>query len=93
MQCLSIYLFFCSRFSPLSCSPADLANGVVPENGLQFPEPGAGKKHKRHKNPSRLVDGKFESVALEKENIGVTQTENHLREQVKVLNNHNANNG
>ncbi|XP_061373472.1 uncharacterized protein LOC133315821 [Gastrolobium bilobum] len=70
----------------------DMANGVVTENGVQLSDRRAGKKHKRHKNPSTLVDGKLESVALEKENIEVTHTDNHLREQAKVYNNQDANN-
>ncbi|KAJ1379580.1 Ubiquitin specific protease domain [Sesbania bispinosa] len=69
----------------------DLANGLVAENGFQLPDRRSGKKHKQHKNPSRLVDGKFEPFALEKQNE-VTHNGNHLRQQIKVHYNQEANN-
>ncbi|KAK7388993.1 hypothetical protein VNO78_23824 [Psophocarpus tetragonolobus] len=69
----------------------DLPNGVVPETGLPFSDRRAGKKHKR-KNSSRLVDGKSESVSLEKENIEDTHTNYQLREQFKFNNNQDVNN-
>ncbi|KAK7330409.1 hypothetical protein VNO77_24603 [Canavalia gladiata] len=71
---------------------ADLPNGVVPENGLPLSDRRAGKKHKRQKNSSRTVDGKFESVSLEKENVEDTHTDYHLREQFKFNDNQDANN-
>ncbi|KAF7806150.1 uncharacterized protein G2W53_038311 [Senna tora] len=46
----------------------DLSIRGVPENDFQFPEQHMGKKGKRHKNASRLVDGKLDAVSLEKEN-------------------------
>ncbi|KAE9601467.1 putative ubiquitinyl hydrolase 1 transcription factor C2H2 family [Lupinus albus] len=69
----------------------DLPNGVISENGLQLPDRRQGKKHKRHKNSSRIVDGKFEPVSLEK-NIENTHNDNHLREQVDSHNKQDANN-
>lgn len=71
---------------------ADLPNGVVSENGLPLSDKRAGKKHKRPKNSSRSVDGKFESVSLEKENIEFIHTD-HSTEQFKLNNNQDANNG
>lgn len=73
--------------------PADMPNGTVPENGLPLPDRRAGKKHKRHKNSTRMVDGKLESVSLEKENSVDTITDYQLREQAKFRNNQDAKNG
>ncbi|CAL0325394.1 unnamed protein product [Lupinus luteus] len=70
----------------------DLSNGVISENGLQLSDRRQGKKHKRHKNSSRTVDGKSEPVASEKDNTENTHTDYHLREQVKSHNNQDANN-
>ncbi|XP_020226717.1 uncharacterized protein LOC109808228 isoform X2 [Cajanus cajan] len=71
----------------------DLPNGVVPvpENGLPL-SGRTGKKHKRQKNSSRLVDGKFESISSEKENTEDTHTDYCSREQFKFNNNQDANN-
>ncbi|XP_057443061.1 uncharacterized protein LOC130734595 isoform X2 [Lotus japonicus] len=69
----------------------DLANGIVTENGLRFPDRPVGKNHRRHKNSSRLVNGNLESIGMEKENE-VTHTDNHFREKAKVHNNQDANN-
>ncbi|XP_057419688.1 uncharacterized protein LOC130713885 isoform X2 [Lotus japonicus] len=69
----------------------DMPNGIVPENGLPLPDRRVGKKHKRHKNSSKLVDGKFESLSLEKERTGGTHIDNNLREQAKFHNNQDAN--
>lgn len=85
-----IFLAWCSRHSLYS--PADLANGIVTENGLHFPDRPVGKNHRRHKNSSRLVNGNLESIGMEKENE-VTHTDNHFREKAKVHNNQDANNG
>ncbi|KAK7265756.1 hypothetical protein RJT34_33379 [Clitoria ternatea] len=71
---------------------ADLPNGVASENGLPLPDRRAGKKNKRTKNPSRMVDGKFESVSLEKENNEDTHTGYQLREQFRINNNQDAKN-
>ncbi|KAK4257147.1 hypothetical protein QN277_006771 [Acacia crassicarpa] len=70
----------------------DLSNKVVPENGFQLAEQRTVKKGKRHKNASRLVDGKFEAGSLDKQNVGV-YTDNHSTEHVKFHNNQDANNG
>ncbi|XP_061358841.1 uncharacterized protein LOC133303025 isoform X2 [Gastrolobium bilobum] len=70
----------------------DLPNGVGLENGLPLPDRRAGKKHKRHRNSSKMVDGKFESVSFEKENIEDMHTECNVREQAKFNNNQDANN-
>lgn len=70
---------------------ADMPNGTVPENGLPLPDRRAGKKHKRHKNSTRIVDGKLESVSLEKENSVNTITD-HLKEQAKFHNSQDAKN-
>ncbi|XP_027333611.1 uncharacterized protein LOC113848345 isoform X2 [Abrus precatorius] len=64
----------------------DLPNGVVPEDGLPLPDRRGGKKHKRHKNSSRTVDGKLESVSVEKENTEDTHTDYYSREQFKFNN-------
>ncbi|WJX89925.1 hypothetical protein P8452_71879 [Trifolium repens] len=71
---------------------ADIPNGIVPENGLPFPDRRAGKKHKRNKNSSKMVDGKLEYVSLENENIEDTHNDYHLREQSKFHNNQDAKN-
>ncbi|KAJ1438988.1 Ubiquitin specific protease domain [Sesbania bispinosa] len=71
---------------------ADMPNGIVPENGLPLSDRRAVKKHRRHKNSSRMVDGKHESVSLEKENIEDSHTDHHLKEQAKFHNNQDANN-
>ncbi|KAE9602591.1 putative ubiquitinyl hydrolase 1 transcription factor C2H2 family [Lupinus albus] len=70
----------------------DLPNGVVSENGLQLTDRRQGKKNRRHKNSSRMVDGKFEPVSSEKEKTENTDTNNHLREQIKSHNNQDASN-
>ncbi|TKY55133.1 Inactive ubiquitin carboxyl-terminal hydrolase 54 [Spatholobus suberectus] len=90
-ECLNLFIL-CFRFSTFIyfIFTAHLSNGVVPENGL--PDRRAGKKHKRQKNSSRLVDGKFESVPSEKENIEDTHTDYHLREEFKFTNNQDVNN-
>ena len=88
-----LFIYFLARGSQhFLYSLADVPNGVVPENGLQLPDRRAGKKNKRHKNSSRMVDGKLESVSLEK-NIEDAHTDSHLRERVKFHNNQDANNG
>ncbi|KAL1334075.1 uncharacterized protein LOC107633714 isoform X1 [Arachis ipaensis] len=71
---------------------AGIPNGVVPENGHQLPDRRPGKKHKRHRNSSKMVDGKLESVSLEK-NIEDAHTDRHSREHVKFHNDQDANNG
>ncbi|XP_028784083.1 uncharacterized protein LOC114740118 isoform X2 [Neltuma alba] len=68
----------------------DLSNKVVPENGFHLAEPRTGKKGKRHRNASRLADGKFEAVSSDKENVGA-HADNHLREHVKFHSNQDAN--
>ncbi|XP_004508792.1 uncharacterized protein [Cicer arietinum] len=70
----------------------DLPNGNVPENGLPLPDRRAGKKHKRNKNSSKMVDGKLEYVSLEKESVEDTFTDHHLREHAKFHNNQDAKN-
>ncbi|CAK8563119.1 unnamed protein product [Lathyrus sativus] len=69
----------------------DIPNGVGPENGLPLPDRRAGKKHKRNKNSSKMVDGKLEYVSLEEnENIEDKHTDNHMREQAKFHNSQDA---
>ncbi|MCI29580.1 hypothetical protein A2U01_0050789, partial [Trifolium medium] len=68
----------------------DIPNGIVPENGLPLPDRRAGKKHKRNKNSSKMVDGKLEYVSLENENIEDAHNDYHLREQSKFHNNQDA---
>ncbi|KAI4343823.1 hypothetical protein L6164_011129 [Bauhinia variegata] len=70
----------------------DPPNEGVLENGLQLLDRRMGKKGKRHKNSSRLVDGKSEVVPLEKENIEVTNSDNHYTELIKFHNNQDSNN-
>ena len=74
---------------PSACPP----NGGVRENGLQLLDRRSGKKGKRHKGSSKLVDGKFEAVSSEKENIEGIRSDSHSREQVKFHNNHDGDNG
>lgn len=74
-------------------SLSDLPNRGVPENSFQLPEQRTGKKGKRHKNASRLVEGKFDVASSEKENYEGTYTDNNLRERVKFHNNQDAKNG
>ncbi|KAK7291674.1 hypothetical protein RIF29_07003 [Crotalaria pallida] len=69
----------------------DLPNGVASENGLQLPDRRQGKKHKRHRSSSRMVDGKLESVSLEKDNIENSHTDNHMKGQDKFHNNQDTN--
>lgn len=69
-----------------------MPNGNVPENGLPLPDRRAGKKHKRNKNSSKMVDGKLEYVSLEKESVEDTFTDHHLREHAKFHNNQDAKN-
>ncbi|KAJ7956324.1 Ubiquitin carboxyl-terminal hydrolase-related protein [Quillaja saponaria] len=63
----------------------DLPNGVVSEDGLLFSDRRTGRRGKRQKSSSRLLDGKFDRVSPKKESIdvGSTHTESHLREQVR----------
>lgn len=88
-----IYYFFAWGSHKCFFSLEDMPNGIVPENSLPLPDRRAGKKHKRHKNSPRMVDAKFESVSLEKENTEDTHTDDHSREQAKLHNNQDAKNG
>lgn len=58
----------------------DMPNGIVPENGLPLPDRRAGKKHKRNRNLSKMVDGKLEHNENIEDSNTVNQDAKHLLE-------------
>lgn len=59
----------CCHF--LSC--AGLPNGVNGEDGVSLSDRRTGRRGKRQKNSTKLVDGKYESLPSEKENVEAGQ--------------------
>jgi len=56
-----------------------MPNGIVPENGLPLPDRRAGKKHKRNKNSSKMVDGKLEQNENIEDSNTVNQDAKHCK--------------
>lgn len=63
-----------------------LPNGGSPVDGVLLSERRIGRKTKRQKNSTKLIDGKYQAVSSGKENIevGISHIEDRVKEQVKI---------
>lgn len=67
-------------------SRAGLPNGGSPVDGVLLSERRIGRKTKRQKNSTKLIDGKYQAVSSGKENVevGISHIEDRVKEQVKI---------
>lgn len=63
-----------------------LPNGGSPVDGVLLSERRIGRKTKRQKNSTKLIDGKYQAVSSGKENVevGISHIEDRVKEQVKI---------
>ncbi|XP_022738696.1 uncharacterized protein LOC111291303 isoform X2 [Durio zibethinus] len=62
-----------------------LSNGAVPEDGLFPGDRRTGRKSRRHKNSNKFLDGKYQVVSSEKENIQVGSPHINVEELVRFV--------
>lgn len=63
-----------------------LPNGGSPVDGVLLSERRIGRKTKRQKNSTKLIDGKYQAVSSGKENVevGISHIEDRVKEQIKI---------
>ncbi|XWS60629.1 hypothetical protein CRYUN_Cryun07bG0051700 [Craigia yunnanensis] len=62
-----------------------LSNGAVPEDGLFPSDRRTGRKSRRNKRNNKFLDGKYQVMSSEKENIQVGSSHGNVEEQVRCV--------
>ncbi|XWS48080.1 hypothetical protein CRYUN_Cryun13aG0041900 [Craigia yunnanensis] len=62
-----------------------LSNCAVPEDGLFPSDRRTGRKGRRHKSNNKFLDGKYQVMSSEKENIQVGSSHGNVEEQVRYV--------